>query len=74
METIGAIFIITIVAIPLPILGGAWTGALICYLFKVPYWKSILYIFLGTVCAAGIMSLGVISVNGIPDYVRLLIK
>lgn len=73
METIGAISLITFVAIPLPGTG-AWTGALICYLFNIPYWKSILYLSLGVIGAAIIMSLGVISVNEIPNFVRVFIK
>jgi len=74
LEAAGAVFIIVLVAIPIPIVGGAWTGALLCYLFAVPYWKSIFYIFLGTCAAAIIMSLGVISVNEIPNFVRMFIK
>ncbi len=73
IETVGAISLIAFVAIPLPGTG-AWTGALISYLFNIPYLKSILYIFLGVLLAALIMSLGVISVNEIPNFVRFLIK
>ncbi|MCF7858460.1 MAG: small multi-drug export protein [Candidatus Cloacimonetes bacterium] len=39
------------VAIPLPITG-AWTGSLAAYLFGLKFWKSILFIFLGVIIAA----------------------
>ncbi|MBT6069269.1 small multi-drug export protein [Candidatus Peregrinibacteria bacterium] len=43
---VGAIFLVSFVAIPLPG-SGSWTGCLIAYLFKVPYWKALGLIFLG---------------------------
>lgn len=43
------------VGIPLPATG-AWTGSLIAYLLKLSYWKSILFIFLGVLLAAIIVS------------------
>jgi uncharacterized membrane protein len=49
-EEIGLMFF---VAIPLPITG-AWTGSLAAYLFGLPFWKSILFIFLG-VCIASVV-------------------
>ena len=55
--------IVAFVAIPLPFTG-AWTGALIAYLFGLDYRKSVLTIALG-VCIAGIIvtaaTLGAIS-------------
>ncbi|MCK4957601.1 MAG: small multi-drug export protein [Candidatus Cloacimonetes bacterium] len=44
------------VAIPLPITG-AWTGSLAAYLFGLSFWKSTLFIFLGVVTAAIIVSI-----------------
>lgn len=44
------------VAIPLPITG-AWTGSLAAYLFGLSFWKSILFIFLGVLTAAVIVSI-----------------
>jgi len=41
------------VAIPLPFTG-AWTGALIAYLFDLKFTKSLITIFIGVVCAASI--------------------
>jgi uncharacterized membrane protein len=73
METMGAISLITFIAIPLPGTG-AWTGALICHLFNVPYWKSILYITLGVLGAALIMSFGVFSVKEIPGFIHFILN
>jgi len=42
------------VAIPLPFTG-AWTGALIAYLFDLKFSKSLITIFIGIVIAAIIM-------------------
>ena len=50
-EYIGLIFF---VAIPLPFTG-AWTGALIAYLFDLKFTKSIITIFIGVLIAASIM-------------------
>lgn len=43
------------VAIPLPVTG-AWTGSLAAYLFGLKFWKSILFIFLGVLIAAAVVS------------------
>lgn len=43
------------VAIPLPITG-AWTGSLAAYLFGLQFWKSILFIFLGVLCAGVVVT------------------
>ena len=50
-EYIGLLFF---VAIPLPFTG-AWTGALIAYLFGLNFSKSLLTIFIGVLIATGIM-------------------
>lgn len=52
-EEMGLIFF---VAIPLPITG-AWTGSLAAYLFGLRFWKSVLYIFIGVLCAAAVVSI-----------------
>jgi uncharacterized membrane protein len=72
-EEAGAIFLIIFIAIPLPGTG-AWTGALIAYLFNVPYWKSILLVFLGVLGAAVIVSLTVESVTQVPGLIRMFIR
>ena len=43
------------VAIPLPVTG-AWTGSLAAYLFGLKFWKSILFIFLGVLIAAFVVT------------------
>lgn len=48
--------LVLFVGIPLPITG-AWTGSLAAYLFKLSYWKSLFFIFLGVLLAAGIVTL-----------------
>lgn len=44
------------VAVPLPGTG-AWTGALVAYLFDLPFRKSLFFIFLGIIGAAAIVTL-----------------
>ena len=52
------------VAIPLPITG-AWSGAIAAFLFGIPYWRALGWIFLGVIFAGLIvtgLSLGAISI------------
>ncbi|MBU3902468.1 MAG: small multi-drug export protein [Candidatus Thermoplasmatota archaeon] len=51
-ETLG---LLAFVAVPLPFTG-AWTGALIAYLFGLKFWKSILTIFMGVIVAGFIVT------------------
>ncbi|MHB8781793.1 MAG: COG2426 family protein [Candidatus Geothermincolia bacterium] len=44
------------VAIPLPMTGG-WSGALAAFVFAIPFWPALLYIFLGVLIAGGVVSL-----------------
>lgn len=44
------------VAIPLP-MTGAWSGAVAAFVFDVPFWPALLFIFLGVLIAAVIVSL-----------------
>lgn len=53
--TLGAIFLTTFVAIPLPG-SGSWTGCLIAYLYEVPYWKALGLIFMGILIGAVIVT------------------
>ena len=46
--------LILFVAVPLPFTG-AWTGALIAYLFDLNFSKSLLTIFVGVIIAASVM-------------------
>ena len=54
--------LIIFVALPLPFTG-AWTGALIAYLFDLEFKRSLITIFLGVLIAASIMTL--ITLTGI---------
>jgi len=59
--------LLVFVAIPLPFTG-AWTGALIAYLFNLKFGRSLITIFVGVLIAAGIMT--VVSLTGInPSYI-----
>jgi len=57
-ETIG---LLVFVAIPLPFTG-AWTGALISYLFGLKFWKSVMVIFSGVIIAGFIVT--VVCITG----------
>ena len=61
---VGAIFLITFVAIPLPITG-AWTGSLIAYLFGVKFKHSFPLISIGIIGAAILVSLGFESISAL---------
>ena len=52
------------VAIPLPFTG-AWTGALIAYLFDLDFKKSLITIFIGVVIAAIIMTIITLTLGNI---------
>lgn len=63
-EVFGSLALMIFVAIPLPITG-AWTGSLAAWLFEVPKTKALLYISLGVIISAGIvtlLSLGAFSI------------
>jgi uncharacterized membrane protein len=47
--------LLVFVAIPLPFTG-AWTGALIAYLFDLKFTKSLAMIFIGVIIAASVMT------------------
>lgn len=70
---IGAAIIIMITAIPLPGTG-AWTGALLAFLFDIPYWKALLYTFIGIVISTIIIALGVETATNIPTILNVFIK
>jgi len=54
--------LLVFVALPIPFTG-AWTGALIAYLFNLKFGKSLITIFIGVLAAAGIMT--VVTLTGI---------
>ena len=56
------------VAIPFP-MTGAWSGALVAWLFDFRYWESIFFIFMG-VCLAGAI-VGAVVVGG-SEFFKIL--
>lgn len=54
--------LLVFVALPLPFTG-AWTGALIAYLFNLKFGKSLITIFFGIISASGIMT--IVTLTGI---------
>lgn len=63
-EKWGALALIVFVAVPLPVTGG-WTGALVAYLFGIPFWRALGLISAGVVIAGVIVlgvSLGVVKI------------
>ncbi|EKD56949.1 MAG: hypothetical protein ACD_58C00038G0001 [uncultured bacterium] len=52
-----ALFLIS--AIPIPVMGGVWTAALVAFIFNVSIKKALLFIFLGTLVAGMIFVIGV---------------
>jgi uncharacterized membrane protein len=58
------------VAIPIPFTG-AWTGALIAYLFGLKFSKSLLTIFIGIVIAAFIMIFVTLNVRWLLYYIGI---
>jgi len=69
-EKMGSWFIVLLTAIPLPGTGG-WTGALLAFLFDLPYWKSIGLIFIGNIIAGLLVTFGV---GGAMEFVKLFTK
>jgi len=59
---VGAIFLITFVAIPLPVTG-AWTGCLIAHLFGIQFKHAFTLISLGILGAATLITLGFESIS-----------
>ncbi|MDP2691856.1 MAG: small multi-drug export protein [Candidatus Gracilibacteria bacterium] len=51
----GAIVVVLIAGLPIPGTG-SWTAALVAFLFNMPYWKSVWYVFLGVLMAGVIIT------------------
>lgn len=62
MESYQELALFLISAIPIPVLGGVWTAALVAFIFNVNIKKALLFIFLGTLVAGVVFVLGT---NGI---------
>ncbi len=56
IERYEAIGLTIFVGIPLPGTGG-WTGAFAANIFGIPFWRSMLYITIGVMCAAVVVTL-----------------
>ncbi len=69
---IGALALITFVAIPLPVTG-AWTGSLAAFLFGVRFWPALFLIAIGVLCAGTLVTLGFESITAIIDAISGLI-
>jgi uncharacterized membrane protein len=67
VEIMGEIVLIFFVAIPLPG-SGAWTGALVSYLFGIKYWKAIMLIFIGLTISGISVALLTLSGKEIWDF------
>lgn len=59
---VGALFLITFVAIPVP-MTGAWSGTLIAFLFGVRFWPAFFMISLGVIGAATLVSMSIESLT-----------
>ncbi len=70
MEKMGEVFIVILTAIPLPGTG-AWTGALLAFLFEVPFRRSILLILAGNIICGILVTLGV---GGAMEFVKIFVK
>ncbi|HEY5713974.1 MAG TPA: small multi-drug export protein [Candidatus Gracilibacteria bacterium] len=68
MEVIGEMFLVTFVAIPLPG-SGAFTGAVLAYLFGVPFWRALLLVSIGVLGSNIIMAVLTISGENLWDWV-----
>jgi len=60
-EKWGALALITLVAIPLPVTGG-WTGALAAYVFGIPFKKAVPLILVGVIIAGVIVTAATLGV------------
>ena len=62
IEILGAIALVMFVAIPLPFTG-AWSGALIAFIFNLPFKKSFPLISLGIILAGILVSLSCLGIK-----------
>lgn len=58
MESYQELALFLISAIPIPILGGVWTAALVAFIFNINIKKALIFILLGTLVAGIIFVLG----------------
>jgi len=65
----GAIFLIALVAIPLPG-SGTVTGATVSFLFGVDYWKALTLIVVGSVISGILVTGGVASITALFNLIK----
>ncbi|MFA5010230.1 MAG: small multi-drug export protein [Patescibacteria group bacterium] len=66
----GSLFLMMIVAIPLPFIGGTWTGSLLAHLFGIPYWRALLFILIGSAIATTVVA--IVSLGGIAAFQAII--
>ena len=71
IEKYQEIGLMVFVAIPAPLTGG-WTGALIAYLLKLSYLKSIIFIFFGVLIAATVVTSLTLVLTTLSTFWQLL--
>ncbi|MFH0905600.1 MAG: small multi-drug export protein [bacterium] len=62
----GSLFLMIIVSIPLPFIGGTWTGTLLAHLFGIRYWRAVLFVLIGSAIATTAVAL--VSLGGISAF------
>ncbi len=67
MQTVGELFLIIFVAIPIPG-SGVFSGSLLAYLFGVKFWKAFILIGLGMIGSALIIALLTISGQSLWEF------
>lgn len=72
-ERVGALFLITFIAIPLPGTG-SWTGSLIAWIFNIPYWKAMLLVTIGVIGSGLLITAGYSSIIGLMNIVTNSIR
>ncbi|MFA6550245.1 MAG: small multi-drug export protein [Candidatus Gracilibacteria bacterium] len=65
MNKIGTALVLFIAIIPVPFIGGAWTAALIAFVFGIRYFRAVFFIFIGTIIQGLIVLAGMYSFSAI---------
>ena len=55
-HTWGSVGLVILAALPIPVIGGAWTAALAAFVFGIRFRLALLYLFFGTCVAAAIIT------------------
>ena len=64
VEVLGDLALVFFAAMPVPVIGGAWTAALVAFVFGIEYKRSLPLIFLGLMIGCGIvllLTLGIVK-------------